>query len=117
MSSRRPIHYYSASLWLLVACGTALFSQERPRKDPAVFAGPGVTQIVPRALPPSRANVLRRSGSVMLGGLSAVERSRLGAVGSKRRIGVQREPPEDTLYPGAWTLLADGRSIWQLAIR
>ncbi len=117
MSSRRPFHYYSASLWLLLACGTALFSQERPRKDPAVFAGPGAAQIELRALPPSRANVLRKPGSVMLGGLSAVERSRLGAVGSKRRIGVHRELPEDSLDRGAWTLLADGRSIWQLAIR
>ena len=117
MSSPRPNRHYSATLFFLIVCGTALFSQERPRKDPAVFFSPAVPQPESRELPPSRSYVLRTPGGVTLGGLTDGERSRLGRVGSKQRIGVHRELSQGALDGGAWTILPDGRSIWQLTIQ
>jgi hypothetical protein len=102
---------------LLFSFGAALFAQEHPRKAPATYAGSGVKQLEPQSLPPSRSHTLARPATLGLGALSAEERSRLGAVGPKRRIGVHRELPESALERGTWATLPDGRSIWRLAIR
>ncbi|HEV2688077.1 MAG TPA: hypothetical protein VGV35_05970, partial [Bryobacteraceae bacterium] len=78
--------------------------------------GPG-TAPVSRTQPPSRSFTLAQPHTLALGALSAEESKLLGPVGFKQRIGVHRELPSATPDAGVWTTLADGSSIWQLAIK
>ncbi len=114
MSFHRSI---SLSLCLLFSFCVSGFSQERSRKAPAIYTGSSVKEIEPQTLPPSRSHALAKPATFGLGALSAEERSRLGSVGPKRRIGVHRELPESALNRGTWVTLPDGRSVWRLAIR
>ena len=54
---------------------------------------------------------------VGLGGLSAEEEAKLGAVGTMRRTGVHRAVPETALARGTWSTLPDGSSIWRVALQ
>ena len=94
----------------------AAFAQQRPRKEPATYLGPGVSTPADRALPPSRSIAMARPGMITLGGLAPEERAKLGAVGMKERIGVHRAMPSGSLDRGTWSTLTDGRNIWRLAI-
>jgi hypothetical protein len=61
--------------------------------------------------------LLARPGTLGLGGLSAEERAKLGAVGLKERIGVHRAILDGSLARGSWTPLADGRRLWRIEIQ
>jgi len=93
------------------------FAQPRPRKDAVVFPGAIQNDTQDRALPPSRNLRLQRLREVGLGELTPEERARIRTVGSKPRIGVHRELPDDSLATGTWSTLADGRRIWRLSVR
>jgi V8-like Glu-specific endopeptidase len=82
------------------------------RKEPALYQGPEQRQQKPEA--PSRSLALPRPPALRLGPLSQQERSQLGPVGPKRRIGVHREI--SSLNRGTWTELPDGSAIWRLSI-
>src|ERR1700733_7691996 len=92
MTTRLSTRVSIASILTLLVCGTTLFAQPRGRKEPALYQGPGISQPSPanRAMPPSRSLSLPRPALHSLGGLSAAERAKIGAVGMKQRIGVHR---------------------------
>lgn len=54
---------------------------------------------------------------VALGGLTAAEQAKLGAVGMKERIGVHRVITDGTLGTGTWATLGDGSHLWRIAVR
>jgi lysyl endopeptidase len=112
MKLKRPfLRLYTPFLLLLFTAGLG-FSQ---RKMPADYGGPQTQQV--RAMPPSHSFAMRTPPPIELGRLSASERAQLQAVGMKQRIGVHRTLPEGALGQGSWTTLADGRSVWRLAVR
>lgn len=106
MPLRRPI------CLLLLGCVAGLAQ----RKEPAAYFGPGTSQAVTRAQPPSRSLALGRHGSIALGGLTAGERAKLGPVGMKNRVGVHRALPEGALDRGTWLSLPGGQAVWRLGI-
>src|SRR5579862_4201841 len=112
MKPTRPFLRLFASFSLFLITAGLGFSQ---RKMPAVFRGSQTQEL--RAMPPSRAVAMRTPAPIELGRLSARERAQLQAVGMKQRIGVHRELAENALERGSWTTLADGRSVWRLALR
>jgi lysyl endopeptidase len=103
---------------ILLSIGALAFAQ---RKEPVIYPGAGPGSGAPaspvRVMPPSRSLNLGRAAELSLGTLSAAEQSKLGPVGSKKRIGVHRALPDDALTKGTWTALPNGGSVWRLSIQ
>ena len=87
------------------------------RKDPAVYQAPAGREARIGPPVPSRRHLLPRPTVVGLGGLSAEELKKLGAVGSMQRVGLHRAVPDNALSRGSWDKLPDGTSLWRVAIQ
>jgi hypothetical protein len=116
MTTRLSVRSFLAVVFAVTFVSIAP-AQQRARKEPAIYPGPGIPTPVERALPPSRSIAMAPPATVALGGLAANERAMLGAVGMKQRIGVHRAVPNGSLDGGTWTTLADGSNVWRIAIR
>lgn len=60
---------------------------------------------------------LGKPRSLALGGLSAAERAKIGAVGMKQRIGVHRPIGDGSLEGGTWSALNGGGRVWRMEIQ
>lgn len=103
----RQIYVFSAVL----LAAAALNAQ---RKEP--FVGPTIPS-QSREAPPGVVARLARPAPYSLGTLSVSENAVLTTRGRIPRIGVHRSLPATSQLGGKWETLADGTSLWRLAIQ
>ncbi len=98
-------------LSIVLLAAAALNAQ---RKEPVV--GPAKLE-QPRETPPGLAARLARPSPYSLGTLTVSEHTILSTRGRVPRIGVHRSMPAISQSSGKWETLADGTSLWRLAIQ
>jgi hypothetical protein len=100
----------------LAFAGAALAAaQTAPRKEPAVYAGPGRAPQKVETAPGIRL-ALGRAPRFSLASLNQDERARLAQPAATLRLGIHRDVPAQALSAGAWASAAGGTRVWRLEI-
>jgi hypothetical protein len=113
-SCRLWIHTIFAALACL-SVAPAIFAQEPRKKEPAFFAGEN--NLDSPEVPPSLRVSLRAPSEFALDPLGSSELAWLAKPSDPPRIGVHRDLAPGALDKGAWEMLADGGTIWRIALR